>query len=238
MRTTRLLVVDLSIDPGTYPPVEHWTAGRQLAFDSFRPLDTLEMPEVRLYSHAIFTGSEASITGDEPWITRAEELVVALVRSGIPLLGSCFGHQLLVRALSGRPYVRASSTPEFGWLSVRQNLDGVHDPLWRGIPNPFQTFSAHFDEVNPIPADWVSLGASPGCRHAMIRFRHGPVWGIQHHPEISVAEGQRLLLLFRETMPPGKAVLIRENLFPEPQDSRITDLLMANFLSMARPGRA
>jgi putative transcriptional regulator len=77
---------------------------------SVRTLQEWEQGRRAPYSHAILTGSEASILADTEWIVRTCDLTRALDARGVKLLGSCFGHQMLGRALSG-PGGRRVTTP-------------------------------------------------------------------------------------------------------------------------------
>jgi GMP synthase-like glutamine amidotransferase len=109
----RLLIVDLSGYPAVYRPVEHWrphVEARGVRVDVCRPPDGDATADLAPYSHAILTGSEASILADTEWIVRTCDLTRALDARGVKLLGSCFGHQMLGRALSG-PGGRRVTTP-------------------------------------------------------------------------------------------------------------------------------
>lgn len=234
MEPVRLLIADLSMNPELYRPFDHWTADANLSAMVFRPQDFQEPPGFGEFTHVILTGSEASICGDDPWIEEVGSFVRACAERNIPLLGSCFGHQLLARALCGRAFVRPSPSPEFGWLPLRLTTEGARDPLLQGIPNPAMVFSAHFDEMAPLPRDWKVLGSSAACHNAIVRWGERPVWGLQHHPEIGIKEGRRLLSGLEAVLDPHRGLLLRENLFEDPEDSLITPKLLKNFLSQVQ----
>jgi GMP synthase-like glutamine amidotransferase len=232
----RVLILDNSLEPGLYGPVEHWSRHFPPGTDVrvFRAVDGDGPDDSSSYTHAIVTGSEASINGDERWILDATACVRRLALAGIPILASCFGHQMIVRALSGKSHVRSSATPEFGWVEIAWNEPGrTDDPVARALPSPAFSYSAHFDEVFDLPPDWVTLATTPRCPHAVIRWRDGPVWGFQHHPEIQPAEGRALYDEFLVRM--GARRIIMESAFlPQVRDSFLTADLVGAFLAVSR----
>src|SRR5262245_28652047 len=67
----------------------------------------------------VISGSLTRVNEDAPWIESLLEQIRRWVDRGTPLLGVCYGHQMLNRALGGKECVRASSTPEFGWTEIQ-----------------------------------------------------------------------------------------------------------------------
>ena len=232
----RLLILDHSLEPELYGPVHHWArhvpAGTDV--DAFRTVDG-ELPgDVRAYTHAIVTGSEASINGDDRWIVDACECVRTLADAGVPMLASCFGHQMVVRALSGKGHVRATATPEFGWVELAWDAaERAKDPIAAALPSPAFVYASHFDEVCDLPAEWITLATTPRCAHAAIKWARGPVWGFQHHPEIEPLEGQALYDGFLARVDDGRRALMRSAFFPEVRDSLLTPALVRAFLETA-----
>jgi GMP synthase-like glutamine amidotransferase len=230
----RLLIVDLSVNPAIYRPVEHWRPHVEacgVAFDVCRP-PANQWPRAGLdgYSHALLTGSEASINQDTAWILGTCKLTRALAERGVALLGSCFGHQLLARALSGKAFVRRSPTPEFGWVEVVKAAALEPDPLAEALPERSWMYCAHFDEACDLTDDWVTLATSAHCAHAVMRWAKGRAWGLQPHPEIGVDEGKALYAALLSTMPDRKEVLTAA-FHPEPRDSLLTGAIVKAFLA-------
>ena len=224
----KVLIVDCSIYPDIYRPVEHWRALLGGA-----PADAVHLPsgeaapDLGAYTHVVLTGSEASIVRPEPWYEAEVALVRRAAALGKAVLGSCFGHQMLALALSGPCCVRASATPELGWAAVRVV---ARDPLLERLPDPFHAFVAHFDEVVDPPPPWRVLAASAACGvHAM---RHGdePIWGVQAHPEIDPETG-RALLEGLAAKAPDKAEIVRRALAQAPRDDRVAAEIVRRFLA-------
>ena len=232
----RLLILDGSIHPATYGPVEQW--GRHLEgvpFDTVRLPAGESVPCLDRYTHVLLTGSEASILQDEPWYEVEADLVREAVDRGLAVLGSCFGHQMLVWVLSGPEYIRRAPVPELGWVRIHQLCD---DPLFAAIPNPWHVFAGHLDEVVDPPAPWRVLAANDACAVQAIRYGNRPVWGIQPHPETEPDEG-RAIMAWAIDAYPEYAAQIRAALEEPVRDDRVTPGLIDAFLRMdfKRPAR-
>ncbi len=226
----RLLILDNSVHPDLYTPVQHWSSFTGLQAQVLRPETPIPL-DLRQFTHAFVTGSEASIVAQDSWIGRQCEVVRELARLRVPTLASCFGHQMLAKALWGRTFVRRSPTPEFGWVQVELTSQGEADPLLAGVCRTFHTYSAHFDEIAPLPPDFRVLGLSSRCPHAIVRVGDLPMWGLQHHPEISIPQGSALLEALRMMMP-ERLELIDMSTQPSAQDSLQIHPLVKNFLAI------
>jgi GMP synthase (glutamine-hydrolysing) len=144
-------------------------------------------PSAAPFSHVILSGSTRSIVDDHPTCTQAMALVRDAVARGVPVMGVCYGHQLLARAVLGDAHVRRADVPEFGWLAIR--WDGAGTQWFRGLPNPFRVFVGHFDEVVELPPDWRVIARSDGCPiHAFVSERLR-LFGVQFHPEMDLDTG-------------------------------------------------
>jgi GMP synthase-like glutamine amidotransferase len=180
----RVLLLDNTLHPRLFILAKRWA--RQLpgvAVDVVHAPTAPALPDVGGYSHLILTGSEASILAPAAWMEREADAVRAAAAGGVRVLGSCFGHQMLVSSLAGPRFLRRAAHPEIGWTSVEILGD---DELTRGLPNPWTVFSFHLHEVvAPLPAPWRILARTRDCAVEMVRWGDAPVWGIQAHPEIS-----------------------------------------------------
>lgn len=181
------------------------------------------LPPLAGFSHLILTGSEASIVEPDAWVAEQQAYVRAAAAAGLRILGSCHGHQLVAGAFGGR--VGRAAVPELGWIEV----EVLGDPLmFAGALRPVWTFAAHFDEVTALPPGFVATARSPHC--AIHGFAHEklPIWGIQPHPEIDVASGERLLADFTHLDPRVLGAAISR----PPRDSGWIRQLVANFLEL------
>jgi len=224
----RVLIIDGSIYPDIYRPADHWRAllGEVPSGSTHLPSGE-PVPDLAGYSHIILTGSESSIFADDPWFEVESKVILDAFEEEKAILGSCFGHQMLARTLSGREYVALSPTPELGWTSVEVV---EKDELFDGQKNPFFVFVSHFDEVRNPPAPWKILARSERCAVHAMRYGDRPIWGVQSHPEITPEDGRVLLEGFIEKTP-DKAHLIRPALTQTPRDDRLAAEIVRRFLN-------
>lgn len=180
----RVLLVDNTLHPRLFGLARRWTSAfRDVPVDVVRAATAAEWPRLDGHSHLVLTGSEASIPQWTPWMAQEATYVQDAVATGLRVLGSCFGHEMLVAALSGREHVRRAPRLAIGWTPVQIV---VRDHLLQGVPDPWDVFSFHaFEVAAPPPSPWRVLARSARCDAEIIRFGDLPVWGIQGHPEIS-----------------------------------------------------
>lgn len=159
---------------------------------------TEPLPSPASVGAVVLTGSKASAVGDlPPWIAGLTRWTRAVVDRGVPLLGVCFGHQLLARAVGGRDAVRTRKVPEVGWVPVEHGGD---DPLLTGLPSPLTAYVTHRDEVVDAPPGLTVLARSATSVQA-VRVPGAPQWGVQFHPEFTREEELRLVAGRRERHP-------------------------------------
>lgn len=144
-------------------------------------------PALEDYEGVVITGTPASLTQPEPWMEVAVECIRNASESKIPLLGVCFGHQL-VGAAFGAPTVLAAGDGEHGSLPITLSPAGREDPLFKGLPCTFEAQFSHYDKV-----DEQAVAFSNGLR-VLASSSHTPVQAlaageyirsVQFHPEFS-----------------------------------------------------
>lgn len=228
----RVLILDLALERPFYRPTEHWRRFLGNAESaSVSVVDGEPVPDLHGFTHVIVTGSEASIVEPRPWFAPAEEAVRQAAAVGLPLLGSCFGHQLIVRALHGPAHVRRAARPELGWIPV-EVLPG--EPSLLGEPGrEIHLLNLHFDEVCDLPPTARVLARSADCEAQILRLGDAPIWGVQAHPEMTIAEGIAFLeKLARER--PAVAELVARALRDGPREDGFCGHLIAFFLAQGR----
>lgn len=222
----RVAIIDNSVFPDIYQPVGHWSRYLSVDWEGF-VARRHRFPDLRRFSHLILTGSEASILEPDPWVHEEVEVVREAVGSGLAVLGSCWGHQLLAFALAGPDHVRRSVRPEIGWIRLR--LTGKSSLLGpAGEEGPF-TFSIHFDEVTGLDDSFEVLASSDLCAAQAVRLRGRPVWGLQCHPEVDVASGRKFLRDLIDAGFKGREHLL-EALASEPRDSGLIHRIVRTFI--------
>lgn len=137
----------------------------------------------------ILSGGPSSVTAEdngisEELIKRAEEGKINL-----PLLGICFGHQLIAHTLGGK--VEKGKSAEYGIARISVDEE---DEILRGIPKEINAWISHFDEVKQIPKEFISLAHSDTCKVEAMRHKEKKIFGLQFHPEVWHTEhGEKIL---------------------------------------------
>ncbi|NIT35836.1 MAG: hypothetical protein GTN49_04950 [candidate division Zixibacteria bacterium] len=142
-------------------------------------------PRELAWRAVILSGSEHSIFEDNDWLGRQLQFVRSLLDEGVALLGVCFGHQLIFRALYGKDVLTRRAVPEVGWPSVKL---GSH-PVFEGVGETIRPYNYHFEEVAEVPGEWEVLASSETCRVQAARHKELRAFGLQFHPEIAPEEG-------------------------------------------------
>jgi para-aminobenzoate synthetase len=145
----------------------------------------------------------------------------AVRQSRLPVLGVCLGHQGLCGFAGAR--VDRAPEPMHGRLSAVYHTG---DPLFAGIPNPFEAVRYHSLLVYDLPDELATIGTTADGLIMAARHRRRPQWGVQFHPEsIATRDGQRLLANFRDltlgrpaaTTPPRSPAAPRGRVVPAPR---------------------
>lgn len=166
---TRLLVVEHDHDAPA-GVLAAWASARDLTVTTVRlhagdPLP----PTASACDAAVVLGSEQTAYDDGvPWLARELAFVARLLSAGVPVLGVCFGGQVLARVLGARLYRLAE--PEIGWVRVTSKQPGLPEGPWP---------SWHNDAFD-LPSGAAELAANEVCLQA---FTLGPHAGVQFHPE-------------------------------------------------------
>lgn len=121
---------------------------------------------------------------DEEWIPPLKDHLVILADAKVPILGLCFGSQVLAAALFGNSVVTTREVREMGYGPLELSRDSSGgDPLLAGLPEAFEILHWHGDEVGADHPDIEVLAANGNCANQIWRWRNGPAWGVQPHPE-------------------------------------------------------
>ncbi|HEX5696007.1 MAG TPA: glutamine-hydrolyzing GMP synthase, partial [Acidimicrobiia bacterium] len=135
----------------------------------------------------ILSGGPASVYAED-----AYRMDPGILDLGIPVLGICYGHQLLADLAGGT--VANSGNAEYGNTTLRVTADSV---LLRELPSEQQVWMSHRDQVTGPPDGFVSVATSDGARVAAMEDRDRGLYGVQFHPEVvHTPRGEEILKRF------------------------------------------
>ncbi len=122
----------------------------------------------------VLSGGPASVlNGDAPGMDPA------ILDLGVPVLGICYGMQLMAKLLGGR--VERGSGGEYGPARIALVKPG---PLFRGIEEGMDVWMSHGDQVTTPPEGFATLAASRSCPAAVMGDERRRLYGVQFHPEV------------------------------------------------------
>jgi GMP synthase (glutamine-hydrolysing) len=139
------------------------------------------LPQPGGLAGVVVTGSSAMVSEREAWSETTAAWLADVVAAATPLLGICYGHQLLAHGLGGR-VVKNPRGREIGSVDVALAPEAADDDLLGGGPAVFRAQTSHVESVLELPPGATLLATtSLDPNHA---FRVGlSAWGVQFHPE-------------------------------------------------------
>ncbi len=154
-----------------------------------------EMPAAPGQADAwLVTGSRHGVYDDLPWIEPLKDFLRACAAARVPVVGVCFGHQILAEALGGR-----AVKSDRGWGLGVQDYEVTARPGWMGdLPDRFSVNALHQDQVVALPPDATVLARSSHCDYAALAYGDAErpyAISLQPHPEFDAAFLDALITL-------------------------------------------
>ncbi len=134
----------------------------------------------------ILSGSPFSVYDGEA----APKIDLGGIRGKCPILGICYGAQLMCHALGGE--VEPAGTREYGRACLASFDEG--NPLFKGFGERSQVWMSHGDTITELPGGFKVIASTDKVVNAAYQAEGEPLWGVQFHPEVFHSEGGSLLL--------------------------------------------
>ena len=124
----------------------------------------------------ILSGGPSSVLDDD-----SPDMDAGVLDLGVPVLGICYGLQLLVQRLGGK--IESADDREYGRATLKIESE---DPLFEGIDRDSDptVWMSHGDRVLGLPDEMSVIASSGGSPFAAVRSQTNPFWGVQFHPEV------------------------------------------------------
>jgi len=141
------------------------------------------LPDPAQCAGVILTGSASMVTERLPWSERTAGWIRDAMDIELPMLGVCYGHQLMSHALGGRvDYLPGGR--EMGTVSLTTHADASDDALGASLPVSFHAHATHEQSVLELPPGAVSLARSDRDPNHLVRYGKHAI-STQFHPEFS-----------------------------------------------------
>lgn len=173
----------------------------------------------------LVTGSPASAYEDEAWIDRLKHFIRDVREAGVPLVGICFGHQIIAEALGGRV-----AKSEVGWQAGLYEFEVIQPTSFMdNSPINLKLYHLNQDQVIDLPPDAVRLGTSTTCNNMMYMVGD-TVFSIQGHPEMMLPTLKHYVGVLEDTLTSDEIAYARASIESDKPDKQIVAGWILNFL--------
>jgi GMP synthase-like glutamine amidotransferase len=211
-------------------------AGPELRFRSYH-VEGGELPASPTECDGwLITGSRHGVYDDLPWIEPLKMFLRTARAAARPIIGICFGHQILAEALGGR-----AEKSGMGWGVGVHDYEVIERPDWMaGASDGFVSHAMHQDQVTAIPEDATVLARSPFCEYAMLAYgdpEAPDAISVQPHPEFGVGYARALVEMRAVILPQDRSSAALAT-FGRPVDNGIFAGWCVNYLRCANARRS
>jgi GMP synthase-like glutamine amidotransferase len=201
-------------------------ADKSLAFESVALLDGEAVPDPKNCEAIVITGSPFGVYDSTTWMDPLRDFVRRTFAAGTPMVGICFGHQVIADAMGGD--VRKS---ENGWGVGRHTYQILEKRPWMNEAGKSMSLSvSHQDQVIAPPRRAVTLARSAHTEYAMLAYQDAPVMSVQGHPEFGDAFSTALYSARRGKSLSDEQVDAAIESLRQPEDNALVGEWMVNFL--------
>ena len=211
----------LKDDLGDYPDLfARLLAGKGLSFETYRVVEGVFPPSVNACDGWLITGSRHGAYEDHPWIPPLEDFIRAAYAARVPLVGICFGHQIVAQAMGGKVerhpdgWAVGATDYDFGDKSLRLNA-------W------------HRDQVTQVPSMAKVIGRNAFCANAALLY-NDRAFTVQAHPEFRPEFVNGLMETRGKVLVPDDLMDTARTRLPLPIDDHLMADQISDFFKMAR----
>ncbi|HYD30732.1 MAG TPA: gamma-glutamyl-gamma-aminobutyrate hydrolase family protein [Azospirillaceae bacterium] len=211
-------------------------ADARFSFTVFSVLDDVFPDAPEFCDGWLITGSKHGVYEDLPWMRRLKTFLRDAVAAKVPVVGICFGHQILAEALGGRVEKAAQ-----GWGVGPHTYRLAAKPAWMdGAPDTFCINAMHQDQVVVLPEGAAVIARSEFCPYAVLAYGNTAI-SFQAHPEFDAAFERDLLELRQSGVVPDDRAEPALAALEAPgavKDAALVGCWIAHFFRQAKKSRA
>lgn len=237
MRLPKILLLQARVAGDPVIPEEHAIFARNAGVPaehvtSHSLLDGSPDPESKQSHDALMIGGSGEYFVSRENLPHFQDTLAFLrgwIDAGRPAFASCFGFQLIVKALGGE----ISYLPEkmeLGTYPLHLTAAGKEDPLFKRLPETFHANLGHKDQATQLPAGVIHLAGSELALYQAIRIPGKPIWATQFHPEVTHLENlgrfKRYVRLYARSMEPAALKETMDRFTPTPDTERLIPAFM------------
>lgn len=191
-------------------------------------LKNQKLPNLQSAAGFIITGSHEMVSEELDWSLELEKYIKKIASKNIPLLGICYGHQLIAKALGGISDYNKKGK-EIGRVKIKRSKNGFNDPLLKNFPEHFFAFETHYQSVVKLSQNAIILASNAKDKHQAVRFQK-TIWGVQFHPEFDVEIMKEYIINQAESI--KKLGLNFDKLLQDVKESDISNRVLKNFIDI------
>lgn len=230
-----ILVVQFRTDVSEAHEQECLLEELPFAANRFRFVSAVDMqyPETLAGINGVLLGGSGEFLmsngdGEGSWREPAFAFIQQVLDADIPLLGICFGYQMLCMQ-QGASIVQDPQMKETGTYNTHRQETSKDDPLFNGIPDMFRGQYGHKDTIVDLPDHLIPLSRTNKVAVNAVRVSEKSAWGLLFHPELNKSRMRTRLSMFPHYIKEGQSV---EEVLSQFEDTPEASKALHNFFNI------
>jgi GMP synthase-like glutamine amidotransferase len=188
--------------------IESWLEAHGCELTHTRFFESAGLPDTRAIDFLVIMGGPMSVNDEDefPWLASEKQFVREVIESGKPVLGICFGAQIIASAMGAR--ITPNPAKEIGWFPI-QAVDSNDGSTFR-FPASETVFHWH-GETFDLPPGAMRLAKSEGCENQAFQLGKAVI-GLQFHLETTPVSAREIAAHCREELVPARYVQTEEEI--------------------------
>lgn len=187
-----------------------------------------EPPNLENIKGIIITGSHSMVSDYESWSVKISQWLKLVIKTNIPVLGICYGHQIIADILGGIVGYNPKGM-EVGMVDILLTEDGQRDRLLGGLPKIFKGYETHSQSVLQLPKGAKLLAYNDNEPIQSFSYENH-IWGTQFHPEFLAEITKEYIKFDKEAIiNSGKNY---EKIYKDVEEQNYGEILLERFIEI------